>query len=179
MTAPIYIIETTMEKEDYRKFLYTASFLKNVYTLPLIGALTLLGAVVISWVNDFFTFLGVVLLWVVLFACSTAMICYRIERKNRQRVRTDKTGTFGSKSVLKFYDDHLVMETPSAEATMSLAYPQFYQLLESKDYFIFYFNSHQASLLRKKDIQDTAAFRRFVKDKFHSSYKSICRKKEI
>lgn len=179
MAAPVYIIETTMEKEDYRKFLYTASFLKNGYTIPLIGALTLFGAIVIGWTNDLFTFPGVALLWAVLFVCSTAMICYRIERKNKQRLRTDKTGTFGSKSVLKFYDDHLVMENPSAEATMSLTYRQFYQLLESKDYFIFYFNSHQASLLRKKDLQDTAAFRGFIMDKFNSSYKSICCKNPI
>lgn len=178
MTAPIYIIDTTMEKEDYRKFLYIASFLKNGYTIPLIGALTLLGAIVIGRMNEMFTFPGVALLWGVLFVCSTAMICYRIERKNKQRLRTDKTGTFGSKSVLKFYDDHMVMETPSVEATMSLAYRQFYQLLESKDYFIFYYNSHQASLLRKKDLQDTAAFRKFIMEKFSCSYKSICRKKE-
>ena len=36
MEQPIIIVNTTMAKEDYRKFLYIAAFRKNKAVLPII-----------------------------------------------------------------------------------------------------------------------------------------------
>ena len=54
-----------------------------------------------------------------------------------------------------------------------LKYDQFYSLVESKDYFIFYLTVNQASLLRKKDVENLSAFREFIVDKFEGKYKRV------
>jgi len=45
--------------------------------------------------------------------------------------------------------------------------------MESKDYFIFYLTANQASLVRKKDVDNLNAFKDFIVEKFKGRYKNI------
>jgi len=125
------IINTTMAKEEYKKFLYIATFRRNKLVIPL------------------------------------------MVRENAQRVKTDKTGTFDSVNTLEFYDDKLVMENQQLKSTGELKYDQFFAVMESKEYFIFYLTVNQASLIRKKDVDDLGELKQFIKEKFESKYKQI------
>lgn len=108
-----------------------------------------------------------------MFALAIGVICFKVERRNKQRIKTDKTGTFGSKSILSFFEDKLTFETPALNSTGTLTYTQVYRLMESKDYFIFYITYNQATLLRKKDIGDVQKFREFIVSKFAEKYDII------
>lgn len=172
MAEPIYLIETTLEKEDYRRFLYTATFFKEKLTFPLIALMSLGGSVLISLGEPWRSVPTVLLLWAALFVLSVAGICLMVETKNRQRVKTDRSALFGSKVILKFYEDSLSVEQPAFSSSSTLGYDQFYALLESREYYIFYFNANQATLIRKKDIAKEAEFRDFLKGKFWGRYKT-------
>lgn len=74
---------------------------------------------------------------------------------------------------MKIYDDKIVVEKNSLNATGELKYDQFFALMECKDYFTFYLNANQASLVRKKDIDNPHEFKKFVVEKFESKYKHI------
>ena len=65
------------------------------------------------------------------------------------------------------------MENEALKSTAELKYDQFFAVMESKDYFIFYFTVNQASLVRKKDIDNANAFKEFIVDKFKGKYKNI------
>lgn len=169
----IYTIRTIMEKEDYRKFLYIATFRRNYLVIPMIAVMALAGAVLSAWSYGKVTLLFVFSFWVLLFCVSIGVICFKVERKNKRRISTDKTKTFGSVTILKFFDNYLVMETPATKGKNTLNYDQFYKLIESKDYFIFYFNANMASLLRKKDISNLEEFQTFIKTKFGKKFKKI------
>jgi len=45
--------------------------------------------------------------------------------------------------------------------------------MESKDYFMFYLTANQASLVRKKDLDDLNAFKEFMVKTFGKKYKRI------
>ncbi|HOL15997.1 MAG TPA: YcxB family protein, partial [Bacillota bacterium] len=100
-------------------------------------------------------------------------VVFKVEMRAAQRVKTDKTGTFDSVNTLKFYDDRIVIDNQALKSTGELEYGQFYALMESKDYFIFYLNLNQASLVRKKDIDNPGAFKEFIVGKFGRKYKRI------
>ncbi len=55
---------------------------------------------------------------------------------------------------MDFYEDFLIVKNTAIEGQSKIRYNQLYQVLESKDYFINYFNMNQASLIRKKDMDD-------------------------
>ena len=54
------------------------------------------------------------------------------------------------------------MENKELKSTGELKYSQFYALMETKDYFIFYLTMNQASLIRKKDVDDLNTFKGFL-----------------
>lgn len=173
MEEPKIIINTVMSKEDYRRFLYIATFRRNKFIIPMIGLIALLGSMIISLEDGYLDLIKLIISWVLLFILAIIVILFKVERKNAQRIKTDKTGAFDSVNTLKFYDDRIVMENKSLKSTGELKYDQFFALMESKDYFIFYLTANQASLVRKKDIDNVNAFKEFIAQKFIGRYKNI------
>lgn len=173
MEEPKIIINTSMSKEDYRKFLYISAFKRNKLIIPFFLLISLIGSMIINFDNGNFSLIGFIISWILLFALGIAISLFKIERKNQQRVKTDKIGTFDSVNTLKFYDDKIVMENKSLKSTGELNYNQFFTVMESKDYFIFYLTGNQASLIRKKDVENLKGFKEFIVGKFEGKYKKI------
>ncbi|HHX76742.1 MAG TPA: YcxB family protein [Firmicutes bacterium] len=128
---------------------------------------------IISLDNGNLVFTRLIISWALLFALAMAIVIIKIEMKYKQRIKTDKTGAFDSVNTLKFYEDRIVIENKALKSTGELKYDQFYALMESKDYFIFYLTINQASLVRKKDIDNPGAFREFIAGKFGSKYRGL------
>lgn len=168
-----YIIRTTMEKEDYRKFLYLTTFRKDKIFIPMLAIIALAASLLLKLELRSTNWFAVALYWVFLFALAIAVVCFKVERKNRLRINSDKTGTFGSLNVLKFYEDKVVMENDSLKSTGELKYSQFFSVLESKDYIIFYLTTNQASLIRKKDVESLDNFKQFLMKVFTNKYRHI------
>ena len=175
MKTEKFLITTKMEKEDYRKFLYTATFRRNKLVIPLIVALCLVGALFVTFSSGRTSPIGIILTFIFMFVLAVGTCCFKIEHRNKQRVKTDHTGTFGAESVLHFYDDYVEMDTPALKSHAEFRYEQFYGIMESKDYFIFYFTVNQASLVRKKDMaaEDVELFRVFLRDVFGKKYRKL------
>ena len=173
MEEPLIVINTTMTKEDYKKFLYIATFRRNKFVIPLICIICLVGSLIISFDEGNINFIMLIISWPLLFILSIVVVMFKIERKNSQRIKTDKTGTFDSINTLKFYDHKIVMENKSIKSTGELNYNQFFSVMESKAYFIFYFTYNQASLIRKKDVSNIDEFKEFIIEKFECNYKRI------
>lgn len=62
------------------------------------------------------------------------------------------------------------METPALHSHAELRYEQFYGVMESKDFFIFYITMNQASLIRKKDVIEFMWFTSFLLERADSIY---------
>ena len=108
MEQPKIIINTTMTKKDYRKFLYIATFRRNKLIIPLLGLISLAAGLMISFENENIDFTKLIISWIALFALAIAVVVFKVERRNAQRIKTDKTGTFDSINTLKFYEDRMV-----------------------------------------------------------------------
>ncbi len=173
MEEPKIIVNTTMTKEDYRKFLYLATFKRNKLIIPFLLLISLLGSVIVSYDKGNFLWCKLIISWIFLFALAIVVVILKVESKNKQRIKTDKTGSFDSVNTLKFYDDKIVIENNALKSTGELKYNQFYTVVESKDYFIFYLTANQASLIRKKDVENLQDFKEFILGKFAGNYKQI------
>jgi len=173
MEEPRIIVNTTMSKEDYRRFLYIATFRRNKLILPFLGLISLIASLIISFESDGLNITKLIISWIALSVLAIAVVVLKVERRNAQRIKTDKTGAFDSINTLKFYEDRIVFENRELKSTGELKYSQFYALLESKDYFIFYLTVNQASLVRKKDVEDLNGFKELLAEKFGTKYKNV------
>jgi len=114
-----FVINTIMSREDYRKFLYIATFRRNKGMVPLLGLISLLGSLIISMESDSLNLTKFLISWIGLFALAIAVAVLRVEMRTAQRLKTDKTGAFDSVNTLKFYEDRIVMENKALKSTAS------------------------------------------------------------
>jgi len=143
-----------VKKEYYYKSLYIATFLKNKIIIPFIFFISALMSAFLVYSKDEINVINFFLFWISLVVCVFLVLIFKVERKNKQRIKTDKTGVFNSEETLDFYEDFLIIKSTVFEGESKIKYSQFYQVLKLRDYFINYFNMNQASLIRKKDISE-------------------------
>ncbi|MBU5675315.1 YcxB family protein [Alkaliphilus sp. MSJ-5] len=148
----LFTVKTSMGKEDYHKFLYIATFIRSKIIIPFTLLISALMSAFLVYNENQFNITKFFILWILLAVVAVLVVIFKVERKNKQRVKTDKTGVFNSQETLDFYEDFLIIKSTAFEGEAKIKYSQFYQVLESKDYFITYFNMNQASLIRKKDM---------------------------
>lgn len=167
------IVNTQMTKSDYRHFMYLATFKKNKFMLPLLLAMALLGSLFI--VLEAFGFdLGKWFIGTAMFLCfEIAVLVLKIEFRIDRRYKTDCIGTFNRNTRLTFYLDKVVIEQPDLKSSGELTYEQFYSLRESASLFMFYLNANQATLVRKKDVEDVEGLRSFLMERFGTRYKKM------
>lgn len=175
MENKLFTVETCMKKEDYHKFLYIATFKRSKIIIPFILGLAAIMAALLAYNENQFSITKFFILWIVLVIVAAATVIFKVERKNKQRIKTDKTGIFDSKETLYFCEDYLIIKSAVFEGESKIKYSQLYQVLESKDYFITYFNMNQASLIRKNDMdkETTDRLRMLYQNKMGNKFKKI------
>lgn len=166
-------ITTTLENKDYRKFLYTTTFLRNKWTVPLMALIACVCAAVFAWMEGGMPFPRFALIWFFLWAFSLFTVSFKVEQKYKKRVETDRAGTFNTTTVLKFYEDGLHIEVEAMRSSGNLKYDQIYRVYESKSFWMLYLNASQATLIRKCDVEDEMALTAFLKARFETRYKKI------
>lgn len=168
-----FVIRTKMEEKDYRKFLYIATFLRNKLVIPFILGISALVALSESFFSKQFDVKRFFLMLALFFIVALLAVAFKVERINKKRRATDKTGAFNKYTNMTFYEDKLIVENEAFKSKAELKYNQFYRLLETKAYFIFYYNYNQASLVRKEDMENVYEFKEFIKGKFLGKYSEI------
>jgi len=170
-----FYVVTKMEQEDHRKFLYITTFVKRKTGLIITAVMSVLAGLAVSWILDYVTVGMVALIGVAYFLMIVGIQCFKINKLNKQRAKTDKVIGFGAESHLHFYEDYILMEMPVNKSTGQIRYEQIYEIMETKEFFAVYHSSNQASLIRKKDInqEELAAFTAFLKEKMQKQYKTL------
>lgn len=172
----VFKVETKMEPTDYKKFLYISMFKKNKFAIPMLAAISLIFATMASHnYRGEFVFSSIALHFLIVFGITLGVLLLKVERIKSKRMKTDKTGFFDEITVLEFYKDRLKISAPYIEASNKMEYSKFYQVLESRNYFMFYINSNMAHILRKEDLKDIDmnVFRDFLQEKFEGNFKKI------
>lgn len=172
----VFKVETKLEATDYRKFLYISMFKKNKLAIPIVLGISLIFGVMSSHnYEGRFVASSILLHFILVFGITMGVLLLKVERIKNKRIKTDKTGFFDAVTVLEFYKDRLKISAPYIEASNKMEYSKFYQVLESRNYFMFYINSSMAHILRKEDLKgiDMNTFRNFLQEKFEGNFKRI------
>lgn len=165
-----YEINTKLEKKDYKKFLYIATFLRRPYTILLIIIISFFGGIMATWDGGMAAKELVIFYWIFMFIISMVTLMWNVERKNKRKSK--EGGEVFSRNILYFYDDKIAITDGQLEKPLALTYNQIYEVLESKNYYIFYFSKTMASLIRKEDMAaNTKDFSDFISFKLGNRYR--------
>ncbi len=169
---PLLRAVTHMEPRDYRRFLYTAMFRRSAAVPGLLCALSLLAAFARGYSPegvDWMRFLGA---FAVYGLVCTVALCVLVEFRNRQSRRDPEI--FQRRQVYEFYEDRIKTYMEQGEGALELPYLQLRQILEAKEYWVFFITSNAAMMLRKADLApgQPAQLQRLLAEKMGDKYKS-------
>jgi hypothetical protein len=164
-----------MEKADYRKFSHLTIFRNKTKTATLIIIMAVAGAVIGCMIEGSFSLPQFLLIWLVLIPTELAAIFLRVEYKAFKRSNLVGMGLAIVRQDLSFYDNYLIAEDNLSKGPKKIKYDNLYQALETKDYYIIYTSAENASIIRKKDIddEDRAGFHKFLQAKMGSRYTNL------
>ena len=83
MEEPKIIVNTTMSREDYRKFLFIATFRRNKFVVPFIGLISLIASLIVSFEYGVLDFTRLIISWVILFSTAIAVVVLKLKGKMR------------------------------------------------------------------------------------------------
>lgn len=174
-SSKLFTVKTTMTEDDYHKFLYISTLLKSKIMILFLIFLSAFLSGSVAYSEGQFDLNGFLVFWIILIIVAILIIVFKIEIRFKQVVKTDKTGSFNSEEILDFYEDFLVVKSKAFEGETKVKYSQFYKVIESKDYFITYFNVNKATLIRKKDLESkvTHSLRSLYKKNLIDNYKEV------
>ena len=168
----LFTITTRTEKEDYRKFLYFASFRKSPKSLLIIFGFSAAGALFGAVYGNIFSVLNVILLWIGISIFVCLGVCFRAEQKVIQLQYAGKENAFKTTQHLEFHDKNIIIDDSNVPGIVKVGYDKIKRVFETKDYYYFYIIDNQASMIRKSDIETTVDIRTFFQKRFQQRFKA-------
>lgn len=170
MEQELFVIRTTLNKNDFREYLYISTFLRNKKVFAILYGVCVILAIISNWILHNLTVQSVIVRSLIVFGILVVLLCAGIEVKSRRFAKNTGIDENGENSILRFYKDHMEV---GIKASGDISYDQFYELLESKKYYLFYFNEKFASFVKKSEVQNEEDFSKFLKDVFGDKYRKI------
>lgn len=170
-----FTVTTFMDKEDYRKFLYFATFRKTPALFVALILLSGISSLLLLFILKVFNPVVFAGIWVFMLLSCIAALSFKVERLTKKQINNNPEQLFEFPSILTFYENELVASNRNAEGSTRLAYHEFLSITETTDYIIFYFTDTTANLLRKRDVdkEELSQIREFLKEKAGKKYRII------
>ena len=146
----IFEVTTTMEKEDYRNFLFLTTFQTPDSIISLFIISIILGAIAnviigFSMSKLFFCSLFFFLVFFVL-------LYAKLEKNVKATYPLDQPAVIEINQTIRFYDSHLTATNRTDANTTTTSYDNIYKIKENDSYIILFLTKELASVIRKKDL---------------------------
>lgn len=165
-----YTIEGNINKKDQIAFQYLSVFFKKPIGLLVYLVIAALGSFVIGK-----NILGDNYLYYVTFALGIfgflIFLTYaRVRLKVVRKMVKDISGKYEQFFTYRFFGHGISLEGKRMSKNKIVKYEYLYRIIESRKYFIIYFNEFEGVPLRKSDVPNVNELKSFLKDKVGKKY---------
>lgn len=170
---PIFKVRSMITESDYKKYLKLVIFKGKKTTIPMLVILPLILSLIISYFSGIFEIKAVLYLFVVFTVISFGVTFFKLLITYTRVKLMDTKSLFNTYNTFYFYEDEIVSENDDIEGKNRVKYISFYQVLESKEYFILNFSDFLVQIIRKKDFDNNEELTKFLKEKLNTRYRII------
>ncbi len=167
---PIFTARSKISIDDYKKYLAIVTFRGKKMTLPFLILLPLILSIVISYFGKVFEIKAIIFLWVIFTILSFGVTFIKIVVTFMKIKLLDTKSLFDTYNTFYFYEDEVISENEDIKGENTVKYISFYQIIESKDYFILYFSDYLVQIIRKIDFDRNEELSDFLKLKLNKRY---------
>ena len=165
MKSTDFVIRSSLEKEDYKKYLFIDMFdFRKIFMIFLISCIVTLS---LNYVNHTMSINTIVKYFAIFFGIVMIM-----------RVVQVYSMYYG---IAKMYDkgelrghntDELTIQNSAKNGSVTLKYDIFNSVISTKDFILLYATARQCSVIRKKDVENIDEFLIYLQDKFKKVYRT-------
>lgn len=148
-------IESKIEEEDLKAYLYYHQYFEDAKYLPLrIGISFVLGLICGFFTGE--TFELFTFIWVTVFCIAVFLFIpmAKIHMYYKDRVRNDRTGTFRSRQVYRFDEEGAQRLFENGEEDAFFSYRDIYRIVERESVFLCYFEKKLCAIIPKRFIKE-------------------------
>lgn len=141
-----------MEAADYKKYLYLTTFRKLNQLILSLTLLSIVGTFFICFLLHITS--PVKIVWILLFIVLlfVSFLFLKLERQVKQLFPRDSVTSVKKDQVITIYDSFLTASNRMSEGVTKTKYSDFYEIYETTEYLILYFDKNLSSLIKKQDI---------------------------
>lgn len=166
----VYTIEGNINKDDQIAFQYLSVYFKKPIGLIVYAITSALGAFIFgkNILGDnylYYVFFGLGIFGFLIFLTYA-----RVRLKVVRKMVKDISGRYDQFFTFRFFGHGISLEGKRMSKNKVVKYEYIYRVIESRKYFIIYFNEHEGIPLRKSEVSKLAEFRAFLKDKVGKKY---------
>ncbi len=152
LSRELVSVKTDIEKKSYLKFIYIATFRRNLFLLLyMILISSFAGWILTKYMklpDKAYSFLIFFLLLII----SVGGTVLQIEHKNKKILKKSGHQLYGGFISIVFYDEKFKVKGSSEKKFTNINYSDVMQVIESKTMLIMFLNKSSAIYLSKKDI---------------------------
>lgn len=170
-----YEIHTTMEREDFRNFLYLITFRKNPSVLVAILLMSVFLSFFVSFFTGGFQLGNFLIITFFMFLVTSSTLCLRLESKVKKKYSISNEKNLKKDQTITLTDTSIEATNRSSDGSTIVSYEDFYELWETKQYLFFYFTKDLCSLIRKQDIakENKDELFDFLRNKLGEKFKEL------
>lgn len=163
------IVRSSLEKEDFKKYLVI-----DIFSVNKIIAVFLISCVVsvsLNYVSKTLDTMHVVRYFAIFFGIVMLMRLLRMLGMYRGIGKMYDEGKLEGHNIYSFADDSLTIQNSAQKGSTVIKYEQIGTVKITKDFVLMYANAKQCSVIRIKDVEDMNRFTEFLQQKFGKKLK--------
>ena len=171
----LFQFTTKMERDDYKKYLYFTTFRKSFQTVISLILLVIIGTLIFCRLLNRTNLFEIISVLLIITLLSLSFLLLKLDRQVKKLFPTDSKTSFKKEQIITLYETYLTASNRMSEGVTKTDYKDFYEIYETEEYLILYFDKALTSLIRKKDIptKQYDEITLFLKSKLEHRYKTI------
>lgn len=165
-----FLIQSMVEKEDLKNYLYFDIFKRKKMIVPIIFFSSMAGSFFITYTEWGFSIIDFIIFGLLFFVIGIGLVFLRMEMQAKKRIQRDTLKNYSTMKEFRFYESKLSIENTATKEKTEREYSSFHAVVERKKYFYLYYTPYEVSIIRKKDLDNEEELRGFLKQTFGMKY---------
>lgn len=166
-----FVVRTSMELDDYKKFLFIDKFQRE--KVIIYAVISIFVSLIVNYINKTMNATSFIKYFAIFFLVFMLVRLLKIWSTYQGIKKMQRLNQLGYTNIFSFKEQDLTIQNSKIDGSTNIKYKDIGFVKETKDFILLYVTPKQCSAIRKKDVTDINAFIEFLTEKFAENFKKM------
>lgn len=171
----IFTFDTTLEREDYKKFLRFTTFRSSMKTFLSFVVVAAVSTALIAFLLRRHTITTILFIFLFMLLLSFSLLLLKLDHQVKLLFSDTPSNPFRKQQTITLYKSYMTATNRMNDGITTVYYDELYEIFETADFLICYFDKELVTPIRKHDIpvEQYESLCTFLKDTLGHRYKAV------